>query len=479
MNLILLFVFLLCNLIVVSVCRYSFGKQTEYREGMILGVHIPPEYIHDPEAEEICKKQEKNWKLFQRINLAAGLLLCFLCLWDFIIFMVVWTLWIVEYVAGTYYLVIVPHRRMYRLKLRRGWVRENSRHLVRVDTSVSTVAEKLAVSWKWHLPPLILTAATILAGPYIRQRWGTAPAEEMVFWIMYASGAGVCILFLALHLGIAGQANRVYSEDSHVNLAVNRVTKRAWTEGLAGASWMNAAAWIFMTAVYVLAGLDLPAWGYAVYLLLLTLAAAVLLIPVLRSVGKRRRILESDQKLYFTDDDEYWKNGWYNNPNDRHILVQDRLNSMNYAFNYGRPGVKWFVGGLYVLLILSVPAVLIWTMGMLNNFENADVTLEESHDAYVFEAAGYKCEFDQNEILSVNLMGEMPEDRYTRTNGGSTDKVNIGHFRGKETGKCMMFLYNGYSPILEVKLTDGTSVYANSRDPREVEEWYGTLKGNI
>lgn len=60
MNLILLFVFLLCNLIVVSVCGYSFGKQTEYREGMILGVHIPPEGIHDPEAEEICKKQEKR-----------------------------------------------------------------------------------------------------------------------------------------------------------------------------------------------------------------------------------------------------------------------------------------------------------------------------------------------------------------------------------------------------------------------------------
>lgn len=42
----------------------------------------------------------------------------------------------------------------------------------------------------------------------------------------------------------------------------------------------------------------------------------------------------------------------------------------------------------------------------------------------------------------------------------------------------MMFLYNGYSPILEVKLTDGTSVYANSMEPGETESWYEMMAGN-
>ena len=66
-----------------------------------------------------------------------------------------------------------------------------------------------------------------------------------------------------------------------------------------------------------------------------------------------------------------------------------------------------------------------------------------------FEAAGYDSEFNIDEIVSVSLIDELPDEDYIRTNGGSTDKVNIGHFRGKETGKCMMFLFKGYTPILK------------------------------
>ena len=69
---------------------------------------------------------------------------------------------------------------------------------------------------------------------------------------------------------------------------------------------------------------------------------------------------------------------------------------------------------------------------------------------------------------------ELPDERFTRTNGGSTEKVNIGHFRGRETGKCMMFLYNDCTPVLEIRLDDMT-VFANSRDPQETERWLDML----
>ena len=50
MNLILFFIFLLCDLMMVPICWFSFGKQSEYREGMLLGVHIPSDCIGDPEV---------------------------------------------------------------------------------------------------------------------------------------------------------------------------------------------------------------------------------------------------------------------------------------------------------------------------------------------------------------------------------------------------------------------------------------------
>ena len=103
-----------------------------------------------------------------------------------------------------------------------------------------------------------------------------------------------------------------------------------------------------------------------------------------------------------------------------------------------------------------------------------EILFQEEGEVYRFEAAGYEYEFSGNDIQSVKLIDELPDERFTRTNGGSTEKVNIGHFRGRETGKCMMFLYNDCTPVLEIRLDDMT-VFANSRDPQETERWLDML----
>ena len=474
MEITMFIIFVLCDLLIVPICWFSFGKTMgEYKEGMVLGVHIPPECVHHPDVSSLSGKTQKSWAIFQKINFAASILICFLCFWDFLIFLGVWLIWIVEYVAGLYYLIIIPHRKMYRLKLENGWV-DYSRKMIRIDTSVSAVSEKLALSWKWHLPILFLTAATAFLVSAAEQKYDMFPSEMTLLWTLYGSGVGVCLMFLALHIGIMRIANRVYSENSEINLAANRVTKRGWTEGLTYASWINGAAWILLSICYYFIGPDIPVWLYGGYTILITGAAAALLISIGVSVGKRRKILESNREPYYTDDDEYWKYGWYNNPDDRHILVQDRFNSMNYAFNYGRPGVKVGVGILWGVLGVITIGVIIWVCLLMDSFDKAEVIFTENHGIFSFEAAGYDSEFNIDEIVSVSLIDELPDEDYIRTNGGSTDKVNIGHFRGKETGKCMMFLFKGYTPILKIQL-DNLTIYANSKDPTETESWYETM----
>src|SRR5699024_2343119 len=161
MNIAMFFIFLISNLIIVPLCRYSYGKMWEYREGMVLGVHIPATCIHHPEVEELCEKYRRNWTLFHRINLAVGTLSCFLCFVDYIVFIIVWSLWLLEYVCGLEYRISVPHRRRYRQKVKKGWVDERSKKIVRIDTAVSAASEKMALDWKWHLPVLALTASTV------------------------------------------------------------------------------------------------------------------------------------------------------------------------------------------------------------------------------------------------------------------------------------------------------------------------------
>lgn len=470
MDVALFFVFLICDLIIVPICWFSYGKQGEYREGMVMGVHIPAHAVEDPEVKKICGKIQKHWNRFHQINLLLSVLICFLCFYNFTLFIIVWSVWLAEYVAVLYGLIIVPHRQMYRLKLKRGWVDAASMRVVRIDTSVSALSGKMALNWKWHLPPVILTAATALLLYNMGERYRLSPAEMTVEWALYASGVFTCLLFLVLHIGIVRQANRVYSENTEINLAANRLMKRAWSQGLALASWISGGAWIFLAFCGSISGPDLPAGCYGVYAFFLMVSAVALLVPLGLAVGKRKEILDADQAPCYVDDDVYWKYGWYNNPNDRHILVQDRFNSMNYSFNFGRPAVKVILG----ILAAAVAGIVIWTFSLLAAFENVQVLFQEEGEVYRFEAAGYEYEFSGNDIQSVKLIDELPDERFTRTNGGSTEKVNIGHFRGRETGKCMMFLYNDCTPVLEIRLDDMT-VFANSRDPQETERWLDML----
>ena len=114
----------ICEEIIVPICWFSYGNQSEYREGMVMGVHIPAHAVEDPEVTRICGRTQKQWKRFHQISLLLSMLICFLCFYNFTLFIIVWSVWLTGYVAGLYWLIVVPHRQMYRLKLKRsgGWI---------------------------------------------------------------------------------------------------------------------------------------------------------------------------------------------------------------------------------------------------------------------------------------------------------------------------------------------------------------------
>lgn len=58
----------------------------------------------------------------------------------------------------------------------------------------------------------------------------------------------------------------------------------------------------------------------------------------------------------YIDDDIYWKNGWYSNPNDKRFLVNDKFCNTNMSFNMARPGARILVGSLLIVVL----AVIIW-----------------------------------------------------------------------------------------------------------------------
>ena len=468
MNIIMFLIFLLSDLIIVLICGFSYGKKYEYREGMLLGVHIPKEALDTGEISGMVQKYKKTWLIFQGWNIAASVAVCFLCFVDFIVFMIVWTVWLMEYIAGLLYLVYHPHRKLYRIKIKNGWVREESRRIVRIDTGVSVQSDRMALSLKWHIPAI---AVLILCLAVLLLTDAKFTGEDLAVTVILLVSAVEIVSFAGMHQMVIRRPNAVYSRNSEVNYAANMLTKRGWSEGMAAGSCLCAASALYLTIRWACEGW-LGGFDFFVYIILQLVMAVVLILPVLRGQRRRREILEADGEALEVDDDEYWKNGWYSNPEDPHLFVPDRMNDMQYSMNMARPAAKVIIG----LTAAVTVGILIFAAAVVFRFETAEVVFTGTGDSFAVDAAGYECEFMADEVESVRLREKLPEDRFVRTNGGATDKYDIGYYRGKETGKCMMFLYSGYEPILEIKLKELT-VYVNSKNSEDTEEWYRLLAG--
>lgn len=453
MEAVMVLFFAVCNAAVVGVCWYAYGKQDEYRNGMYLGVHVPASQIQNPEVRKLVRRAKLDWNRFHGVNFVIVVPGSFLCYVKVEVFVLLLLVWILVYTGGIYYLTIVPHRRMYQLKKRNGWYDERSKKVSAEGKSTLVQPGKKALKWTWQLVPAAVTVLSAVIVPGLGESMGDCRAG----WILYGVEAGVTLTFLLLHIGI-------YKKEE-----TDPVTVRYWTAGLAGAGWIQAAAWIFLagTAIYI-------KWIYETQILiyvLLQMSSAVFLIVCLLCAAKKKKAAgEPEVPALYVDDDEYWKSGWYSNPNDPHLLVPDRFRSSNLTFNWARPAAKW-IGGVTGAIVAGV---LIWTAGIFLGLMNAEVVVETSGDRVQIEAAGYACEFRVSDTEGVRMLGGLPDEEFVRTNGASTSEYSIGYFRGRKTGQCMMFLYKGQDQVLEIRLKDRT-VFVNSKEEGEMEALYQFL----
>lgn len=300
-----------CNLISVLICRYAYHIDNQYRNFMILGVHIPAWAVHREDVQAICAKSTKKWKWYHNTNLLLGILVCLLGFWSTECMMIVWIVWLTVYIVGCYVLLVSIYRKMYRLKIENGWYDERTKKLrIRTDKAGRQITE-------------------------------------------------------------------------------------------------------------------------------------------------------------YIDEDVYWLSGCYSNPNDKRMLVENKFCSSSMEFNMARPGAKAFVFGLLAI----TAGVIIWCIYLFIPLIHLNVSLERTGNQVRIEGGGYDVEFDLDEVEDAELLDAMPEEQFRRQNGGNSDQYRVGHFKGDESGKTMLFIFNDYTPVLKIELEDET-VYLNSKEPGEVESWY-------
>ena len=105
-------------------------------------------------------------------------------------------------------------------------------------------------------------------------------------------------------------------------------------------------------------------------------------------------------------------------------------------------------------------------------------TVEVSEDYITAKGGGYSASIPVQNITSTTMLSRWP-DISLRTNGLSTDKVSIGHFRLKGGESCMLFLCDDGGPVLEVRTADGSLYYFNCATEEETLEMIAKVKQQI
>lgn len=404
---IMMVIFLFTDIMVVGISMFAYAGKEEYSEGMIFGVHIPKEKVEEEVVQAIVQKYKRQFKKFQRWNMLLGILVCGLAFVGMGIFIIVWTVWLTEYIVGLYWFVYGTHRKMYDLKVRNGWVMESAKQIIYVDTEVSAHADKMPLSKKWYLLLFCLTCSAMLF-PQMQ----TYLREENTAYVLFGITLAVNLFFFGFHWWIERRPTVVYSKNSQVNMVLNQLTKRMWTICLLACAVVNTAAWLYMS-ICMIKNQWLTSADFCIYILLQIIASAILMGGLCWLLQKKKEVMSVDTEMIETDDDVYWKNGWYSNPNDKRLFVQDRMCGMNYSMNMAKTSAKIFTAVISAVLI----GCAVWIAAILVEFATTEVTVEMKNGIMDIRAASYDYQINTEDILAVKMIEEMPEDNFYRSNG--------------------------------------------------------------
>jgi hypothetical protein len=127
--------------------------------------------------------------------------------------------------------------------------------------------------------------------------------------------------------------------------------------------------------------------------------------------------------------------------------------------------------------LIGIIIAVVVTVGVLFFFFKGakPATIEVSEDYITAKGGGYSATIPMSDITTATVLTGWPSISI-RTNGLSTEKVSIGHFRLKGGESCMLFLCEDGGPVLEVRTVDGKLYYLNCATEEETLEMIAKVK---
>lgn len=464
-----LIIILFCSISMLGAGYYAFMAAAKPQQHLLLGATLTPEQMRSPQVQEVVRNYRRQVKRLALLCILLHVPLCFLANWYLSVFLILYFLWCGILYGGGYFLYQKYFQKIYSLKKQQGWFMEDSAHLVTIDTKLSHASGKMPLSAWWFLPSFLVCLAPLF---YPGQE--TAASPGVIQPLLFALAFGLNLLFLILYYVTARRRNVVYSRDSRINLACNRIAKRLWS-----LCWIVTAVLNSLSLIYL-------QWEWrggqkedftALWIYLCFQSVPVLLLFwSLRSMGKQiSDLVNTDPEPVVVDEDAYWARGYYYNPNRKSFLAPARpgmTSSLN--FNMAHPAARFICYLFWGILA----ALLLWMVVLFLRLDFTPFGLTIAGNQVSITAGSYDMEFPLEEVEEVSLVDGLPTQDYTKNNGADTGQYLLGKFRLKGYGQCRMYYYIGYAPVVKIVLSECT-VYFNTRDSAKTRELYEQLAQKV
>lgn len=448
------------NIMVVGCVHYAFWQYGKYQNNRILGVTLEEQY-QEPEVQNIVSQYKR---IFKRLMI-TGYITAFLIMlpfdWYVSVWLILYLVWMFGLIVLVQWLYIKYHKKLYALKKQKGWICGKTVNEITIDTRLSAIKDKMPLS-VWYFIPSFLIVALPLTNSDFR---AYLAADLQTALLLTGCVLLVKAAYILMYYLYAKRKSVVYSQKTEINIACNRMKKRSFSIFFIVASIADSIGWLVLFGEQLrLEYISMVSVDIFVIVQMGIVAGLIYTIHYVKK--KRNEILGDDEASYLVDEDEYWASGFYYNPNDNRLFVPERDSNMNMSFNMAKKSAKVITWGT----IIGTFALLVWIAVECMQFDFVE-PVYVVEDNFQIQYSQYPLTVEFDEIESVELVEELPDVRMSKDNGAATNQYSIGKFRIRNQGRCYLYVYHGYSPIVEIKTKDAV-IYFNSKTEGVAEEHF-------
>lgn len=428
---------------------YFIMRNAKDRNGWCFGTALSKEQKSDAKIEEISVQYQKSLKTSMIVFAILPIPVFFIPYMSIVL--TCWMIWICLLSFYPMFLFARANKKVLEVKALRGWNKKAVEDYV--DLKMACVPSQ--VKWQAFAPTFLLSLLPVVLSYVLFSESG-----YRAFRICLITIAACTYLFYFLARWTERQKISVISEDSDVNVNFARAKRHVWKQFWIACAWGNTLfTWFLLLAMYFREiGMVMLMWGtigYSIVLMILT----VILLKKMYTINET---YENQRTLWnISDDDRYWFYGLvYYNPNDKHIMVENRMctgTAMNLATKTGK-----ITGVMTALCLLIIPVLCVWLI--LLDFTPIQTQIQENAVVCTHLKEEYRIPLE--EITSYEVLTEMPE--VIKVDGNGMEQACTGTFEIYREGMFEAF-YNPQNHLFVKILTDEETYYISGTDDTETE----------